>query len=278
MAIHNEFAVVVLSGASRSKQSKDPVPALQRLYAQSPIARVSPEAIAVSGVLGPVAAAGKEFSEAQKAARDGMLGYAHSIDRYGDYGWAIYGNTHSEELMNPRAAGVPGGRPSLHRVWNNNHYQHVSTSWRLFALNEDPRLLDWARVCTDNYASIGQVRYDGQRGHLDGNNRLQAGPEVKYHNPGAFWHCKAFVPWGGRDFGMDRDDDDSGLTGHWPDPSGLLFAWLFDANRWAKDGYELWLDHVQFPTTGTRREINTTLVHAITAYEYQPKPEILAAI
>jgi hypothetical protein len=163
-------------------------------------------------------------------------------------------------------------------VWNNNHYQHVSTSWRLFALNEDPQLLDWARICADNYASIGEVRYDGARGHLDGNHKLVPGPEVKYHNPGAFWHCKAFVPWGGRDFGMDRNDDDSGLTGHWPDPSGLLFAWLFDANRWAKDGYELWLDHVKFPATGTRREINTTLVHAITAYEYRPNPETLAAI
>ncbi|MBI3840005.1 MAG: hypothetical protein HY288_18950 [Planctomycetia bacterium] len=278
VAIHNEFALAFLPGSTKSKDSNDQVARLQRLYAQSPIARVSPEAIAVSGVLGPVAAAGDEFPEVQRAARDGMLGYAHSIERYGDYGWAIYGNTHHEELMNPKAAGVPGGRPSLHRVWNNNHYQHVSTSWRLFALNEDPRLLDWARICTDNYASIGQVRYDGRRGHLDGNNKLQPGPEVKFHNPGAFWHCKAFVPWGGRDFGMDRNDDDSGLTGHWPDPSGLLFAWLFDANRWAKDGYELWLENVKFPTTGTRREINTTLVHAITAYEYQPKPEILAAI
>jgi hypothetical protein len=278
VAIHNEFALAFLPASTNAKLGNDQVARLQQLYVQSPIARVSPEAMAVSGVLGPVAAAGKDFPEVQKAVRDGMLGYAHSIERYGDYGWAIYGNTHSEELMNPKAAGVPGGRPSLHRVWNNNHYQHVSTSWRLFALNEDPRLLDWARICTDNYASIGEVRYDGGRGHLDGNQKPVPGPQVKYHNPGAFWHCKAFVPWGGRDFGMDRNDTDSGLTGHWPDPSGLLFAWLFDANRWAKDGYDLWLDNVKFPTTGTRREINATLVHAITAYEYQPKPEILAAI
>ncbi len=172
--------------------------------------------------------------------------------------------------MNPQAAGVPGGRPSLHRVWNNNHYQHVSTSWRLYALDADREMLNWSRICTDYYASMGQVRYDGQRGRLDGDGKQIPGPQVKYHNPGAFWHCKAPVPWGGRDFGMDHNDNDSGLTGHWPDPSGLLYAWLIDANRWAKDGYELWLQNVKFPTEGTRREINTTLVHAITAYEYRP--------
>ncbi|HEV3137896.1 MAG TPA: hypothetical protein VGZ26_08320, partial [Pirellulales bacterium] len=268
VTIHNEFALAFLSGSANSKLGDDQAARLQRLYAQSPIARMSPEALAVSGALGPVAAAGKDFPEVQKTVRDGMLGYARSIPRYGDYGWAIYGNTHHEELMNPKAAGVPGGRPSLHRVWNNNHYQHVSTSWRMFAMDDDPRLLEWARICTDNYTSIGQVRYDGGRGHVDGSHKRLPGPDVKHHDPGAFWHCKAFVPWGGRDFGMDRNDADSGLTGHWPDPSGLLLAWLFDANRWAKDGYELWLDHVKFPTGGTRREVNTALVHAITAYEY----------
>ncbi len=180
--------------------------------------------------------------------------------------------------MNPAAAGVPGGRPSLHRVWSNNHYQHVSTSWRLAALDGHPKLLDWARICTDNYASIGQVRYAGLKGRVDGNGAHVPGAEFKYHNPGAFWHCKAFVPWGGRGYGMDRNDDDSGLTGHWPDPSGLLYAWLFDANRWAKDGYDLWLANVAFPTGGWRREINTSLVHAITAYEYQPNETTLAAI
>jgi hypothetical protein len=139
-------------------------------------------------------------------------------------------------------------------------------------------LLHWARVATDNYASIGQVRYDALRGRVDGRGQHHPGPGVKYHNPGAFWHCKGFVPWGGRDYGMDSNDTDSGLTGHWPDPSALLFAWLIDANRWAKEGYELWLANVKFPSEGARREINTTLVHAITAYEYQPTPDKLAAI
>src|SRR4051812_23438399 len=107
---------------------------------------MSAKYIAASGVFGPVAAAGAEFPEVQRAARDGFLGHSRSIERYDDYGWAIYGNTHHEELMNPTAAGIPGGRPSLHRIWNNNHYQQVSIAWRMCALDEDPRILQLARV------------------------------------------------------------------------------------------------------------------------------------
>lgn len=277
-AMHNEFALLVLPQDKRGAAAQKEVAAYERLYAESPIARASPARMAESGALGPVAAAGESFADVERAVHDGMLGYARSIERYADYGWSIYGNAHHEELMNPTVAGVPGGRPSLHRVWSNNHYQHISTSWQLFLLHGDRHLLDWARIATDNYASIGQVRYDALRGHTDGKGQRHPGPGVKYHNPGAFWHCKAFVPWGGRDFGMDSNDTDSGLTGHWPDPSALLMAWFVDADRWAKDGYELWLANVKFPSEGSRREINTTLVHAITAYEYQPQPETLTAI
>ncbi|HEX3726670.1 MAG TPA: hypothetical protein VHV08_10525 [Pirellulales bacterium] len=277
MAMHNEFALLLESGSGGNATEADPS-SWQQLYARDPIARVSPEAVAVSGVFGNVAALGSDYPQLQRTVKDGMLGYAQSIERYGDYGWAIYGNAHSEEYMNPLTAGVTGGRPSLHRVWTNNHYQHVSTSWRLASLSSDERLWEWARICSDYYASVGQVRYDPLQGYVDGREVRHAGPEVKYHHPGAFWHCKAFVPWGGRDYGMDTDDVDADLIGHWPDPSSLLLAWLLDANRWAKDGYDLWRSQVKFPTRGTRREINTTLVHAITAYEYEPKAETLAAI
>jgi hypothetical protein len=278
VAMHNEFALTWLPADGPGPRDDKHLAALQGLYAQSPLVRVSPNAVAISGVLGPVAPNGPEFAEQHRTARDATLGFAKSIERYGDYGWSIYGNAHHEELMNPAVAGVPGGRPSLHRIWNNNHYQHVSTSWRLYAMAGDPQLLQWARICTDNYSSIGQVRYDSMSGYTDGKGQHQPGPDIKYHNPGGFYHCKGLVPWGGRDYGMDANDVDAALTGHWPDPSSLLLAWLFDANRWAKDGYELWLRNVKLPTGNSRREINTSLVHAITAYEYQPDPTTLAAI
>ena len=275
-SIHNEFALAVVPDAADAKRADEYLDQLERLYVQNPVARVSPTALAESGVLGPIAAAGKGFGELDGTAVDGMLGYAHAIERYGDYGWAIYGNSHHEELMNPAAAGVPGGRPSLHRVWSNNHYQHVSTSWRLWATSGDPRMLSWARTCTNNYASIGQVRYD-KKWYRDAQSTDRR-PSVKYHFPGAFYHCKGLVPWGGRDYRMDAMDIDAALVGHWPDPSSLLLAWLLDANRWAKDGYDLWYRELKLPASGGAREGNQTMVHLITAYEYQHDPRFLNSI
>jgi hypothetical protein len=276
VAMRNQFALAIVPDAADSQALDERLDRLARLYLQNPTVRVSPRAIADSGALGPVAAAGHGFDELEDAAVRVMLGYARSIPRYGDYGWAIYGNTHHAELMNPAAAGVAGGRPSLHRVWNNNHYQHVNTSWRLWALNGDQRLLDWARTCTDNYASIGQVRYDKQWFELGPGQPRR--PSVKYHYPGGFYHCKGLLPWGGRGYGMPAHDVDCYWTGHWPDPTALLLAWLLDADRWAKDGFELWLAEVKLPKGGSAREANATLVQLIEAYQYQPKPEILESI
>jgi hypothetical protein len=277
VSMRNEFALAVVPEGADAQALDDRLDRLARLYVQNPTARVSPGEIAASGALGPVAAAGSHpFDQLEQTAVRNMLGYARSIPRYGDYGWAIYGNTHHGELMNPSAAGVAGGRPSLHRVWNNNHYQHVSTSWRLWALNGDGRLLGWARTCTDNYTSIGQVRYDKQWFALPPDQPRR--PSVKYHYPGAFYHCKGLVPWGGRPYGVEANDVDAYWTGHWPDPTALLLAWLLDADRWAKDGYELWLSEVKLPKGGSSREANTTLVHMIQAYQYRPKPEFLEAI
>src|SRR5690606_28453515 len=103
-----------------------------------------------------VAIANGPFAEMEKVVVNGVVGCANSIPRNRDYGWAIYGNIHHDELMGYAFDGNVIGRPSLHRVWNNNHYQHVSTAWYLWGLDGDPRLLQWARLCSDNYASIGQ--------------------------------------------------------------------------------------------------------------------------
>lgn len=278
VSLRNEFALVILPDAADAQALDARLGKLEQLYLQDPAARVSPAAMAASGAFGPVAAAGHGFDEFEDTAVRSVLGFAHSVVRYGDYGWAIYGNTHHAELMNPAAAGVPGGRPSLHRVWNNNHYQHVSTAWQVWALNGDPRLLQWARTSTDNYASIGEMRYDKKwYQQPPGKSRR---PSVKFHYPGAFYHCKGLVPWGGRDYGMPEatDDVDAHWTGHWTDPAALLLAWLLDADRWSKDGYDLWLSEVQLPTGGVAREANSTLVQEIQAYQYEPRPEFLESI
>lgn len=281
ISMHNEFALAVVAESETAKQTDDYLSRLHELFVLNPLCRMSPQHLALTKVLGEAAGAASDarhdpFAAMEQFVVDGMLGYARSIERYNDYGWAIYGNTHHEELMNPNNAGIPQGRPTLHRVWNNNHYEHCSTSWRLFALNGDARMLTWARTCTDTFASVGMVRYDKQWDR-DADNP-QRRPSIKYHKPGSFFHCKGLVPWGGRDYGMDKDDVDASDWGHWIDPSALLLAWLIDANRWALDGYQLWRTNLKTPTHSTPREINNTLVHLIQAYEFQPDEQLLELI
>jgi hypothetical protein len=276
VSLRNEFALLVVP-PEQNAAPLDYLEKFQRLYVQNPTARVSPNAVASSGAFGPVAAAGQDFAAVERTVVSGLLGYLGSIPRYGDYGWAIYGNAHHEEFMDYSVDGRRVGRPSLHRVWNNGHYQHVSTAWQVWGLNGDARMLQLARLCTDNYASIGQVRFDKQWHETDPADPKRR-PSVKFHRPGAFYHCKGLIPWGGRDYGMETLDVDADLTGHWPDPTALLYAWLFDADRWSKDGYELWLAEVKFPNSGTRREINHTLVQAMNAYDYAPNEKTLTCI
>ncbi len=277
VSMHNSFALAITPTGSSADETRDYLDKLQLLYLQSPIARVSPQTIAASGVFGPTLGATSQFAEMEHVVVRGLLGTVRSIPRYGDYGWAIYGNLHHFEIMDYKVDGVRVGRPSLHRVWNNNHYQQCTTLWQVWGLNGDPRLLEIARLCTDNYASIGQVRYDKQWYQTDPDDP-QRRPGIKYHFPGALYHCKALVPWGSRGYGMDAGDVDASLAAHFPDPSALLFAWLLDADRWCKDGYDLWRENVRFPTSGTRREINHTFVQALNLYEYAPDEKTLAAI
>lgn len=275
-SMRSEFALVVVDDGEATAVDEH-LTGLHQLYLLNPTARVSPQALADSGVLGPVAPANEALAETERAVVDGLLGYARSIPRYGDYGWGIYGNVHTLEIMNYSVGGRRVGRPSLHRVWINSHYQHITATWQAWGLNGDQRLLQLARVYTDNYASIGQIRYDKGVSEADPNDPNRR-PSVRYHWPGGFYHCKALLPWGTRSFETEATDTDAALWGHWPDPSALLWAWYYDADRWAKDGYDLWRSQVRLSRTGTRREMNHTLVQALTLYDYEPTDELLGDI
>ncbi len=275
-SMRNEFALVVADDGD-PKSVDEHLERLHQLYLLNPTARVSPQALADSGALGPVAPASEPLAETERVVVDGLLGYARSISRYGDYGWGIYGNVHSLEMLNYSVDGRRVGRPSLHRVWINSHYQHVTATWQAWGLNGDQRLLQLARVYTDNYGSIGQIRYDKAINEGDPNEPKRRA-SVRYHWPGGFYHCKALLPWGSRSYEDDAMDTDAALWGHWPDPSALLSAWLYDADRWAKDGYDIWRSQVRLSRTGTRREMNQTLVQAMNLYDYEPTDELLSDI
>jgi hypothetical protein len=248
-------------------------------YEVAPIALLNPVDSCATGVMGPIAAAypsdSPQIGQVDAFVQKALLGWANQSHRYLDYGQFIWGNFHHDELMNEV-------RPSYHRVWNNNHYQYGSTLFREVFRRGDAGLLPLARRVASNYATVNQVSYDPMTGYTNGSGQQVAGPCIKSHYPGAFYHCKGILPWGGRDWGMDKDDLDIALWGHWPDPSCLLYAWLIDADWWCKASYELWADAIsvpgQMPTSGTKREINTTLVHAITLYEFRHDPYIKTCI
>lgn len=240
-------------GMLLGNNTPDEISEFQKAYNENPIGIMEPVYTAQSNAVGQVAEL-NSFNEIDSVAVNGILGQYNQIDRYKDYGWHIYGNMHHAQLINEN-------RPSLHRSWKNGHYQDTRMGWNLFLLNGSPDLLKWARIVTDNYCSVGQCKI------TDKSN-------FKQHQAGGFWHCKGLLPWGSRDWGMDQDDSDCMLYGHWVDPSSLLFSWLIDADYWSKDGYELWFNNIKWPQPGTAREFNTTLVHAIIAYEYKPTYEL----
>ena len=232
-----------------------------KLYKDNPIGIIEPSEAVRTNVFGPIAPyldhESEEIAKVDSWVNRAAKGNFGSIARYGDYGVFNWGNLHSDEFISK-------GRPSLHRCYSNNHYGFNSVLWMLFFRSADYDILKWIRIANDYYAEIGQVRYDQLAGKPDGT----PGPETKHHMPGAFWHCKGGVPFGGRDYGMDANDIDADLIGHWPDPTSLLWGWLINACDFSRDGYEIWADNVAFRSSGWAREVNTSIVHAIYLYEY----------
>ena len=199
-----------------------------------------------SKVFGPINIT-NESNETDNLVTNGIHGCEKSYERFAAYGAFIFGNQFSDELLKEN-------RPSLHHCWSNNHYQACSIMWLHTFRSCKYNIIRYARRITDYYASIGMIRYDE--------------PEIRFHQLGAFYNCKGVLPWGSRAYGMDDNDIDADLIGHWPDPSSLLYSWLIDANYWHKDGYDLWTSNVKPYTEGSNRDVNTTLVHTLTLFEY----------
>lgn len=263
IAVHNEFALII-----------DGVDVDVTDYNLNPIGMVINLETEVFGKVAPVNNDIPEFLAVDKICKDMIRGCELSATRFRAFGMWIFGNSHHDELINEY-------RPSLHRVWSNNHYQQSSIFWLHAFRSGDYEILRWARRATEYYSSIGQVKYDQLAGYYDGNNVHRPDvPETKFHRPGAFYHCKGVLPWGGRDYGMDSNDVDADLIGHWIDPSSLLYSWVIDANLWSRDAYSLWDTNVRsrLYTSGTRRDVNTTLVHAITLYQHTHDDVLLANI
>ena len=262
LAIGNEFALLFAKAGDVGQ-----LPAWSQMFQRDPAALASPQWNADSGAFGDIAPADRErFGPQEDSFEKGWLSWTKCVERGNEYGMWIYPDTHT--YWN-----VADNAPGLHRVWHSSHYHEVGNTWPAYFRTGSPDLLRWARANTDHFINIDTVNY----GSLNKEGR----PTFKQHIAGAMYHCKAPTPWGSRDYGMDRNDTDIGLWGHWVDPDAPLWYWYIGSNPRAKDVYDLWAGSGRkwgAPLGGTRREACTSLAYALTYYQATWDADILPSI
>lgn len=261
LAISNEF--LVLFGDETEIESPE---GWSRLFDQDPTGLAPPGWNARTGAMGDLAGADDpRFAPTEEAIEKAFLSYTRSVERGSAYGLFNYADTHT--YWNVRE-----GSADLHRVWHNSHYHEAGKTWLLYFRSGSQDLLRWARASTDHYVNVDTI-----------NAAFPDDPAaaLKFHVPGAMYHCKGQTHWGGEAYGMQRRDGHAGLWGHWVDPDAALWCWTLDANPAARDVYETWRSSIRkygLPLTGVAREINTTLAYAVNLYRATWDADLLPAI
>jgi hypothetical protein len=268
LAIGNEFEIRFMDADAPAASPLSPgsLAKLAALIQQDPAARTPAAWNARTEALERTAAPDPRFQAVEETFEKGMLAYNASVDRGEDYGMWIWADTHTYWK-------VGENRASLHRVWQNSHYHQVGNAWQMWFRSDTPELLRWARIFSDHYRNVSTINYTT----LDENGRSP----LKFHRPGAMYHCKGCTPWGSEAEGMARHDTHAATWGHWTDPDAHLWAWQMDAEPRAKDLYDLWLGSVKrwgILSSGVRREANNTLAMACNAYEATWDADFLPAI
>ncbi len=258
VVIANDFAVFI-SDPERAGE----LPRRAALLQRDPAARTTPEWNAATGAMGKVAPADrKHFAAMEEAVEKGYLSHTRCIERGKEYGMWNYADTHTYWDVARDSA-------QLHRVWHNSHYHEMGKTWLMYYRTGSPDLLRWARPSTDHWMNVDTINYADPKA------------PIKFHTPGAQYHCKGLTHWGAEATGMTRRDGHAGLSGHWVDPDAFLWCWYLDGNPRAREVYQLWADSFLsrgLPTRGTRREANTTLAVIMTWYQATWNPNLLPAI
>lgn len=265
VTFQTEFAINL--GATSGSQYQD-------LWEAKPIGHRSPAIACATKVMGPIGAYGSTYTESDDLAKQTLIGSFNNEHRYNLKGWHVFGNAHHDEYPFR-------GRPSYHRLWSNNHYGITRALWTNWFASADKELLEHARKSTDNTSNITQIRH------------TPAVDSGRCRYEGAIYHCKSWIPWGFRASGQLSygDELDTSFCSHFAYADSLLLAFYMDADYWAKDGYDLWLNGIgrytgpagsvgfRWPITSYGREVNTSLYQALIAYEYNPTQSgVLAGI
>ena len=215
------------------------------LVQESPIATPAPEWLeAVQPMTsGPIAARGADFPEIEAAVKRAVIGF-FNLGRLSNFtGKFNYGDTHHEWILRE-------DRPSAYRTCYSNHYYSLTTIFTLYLRSGDRDLLALGRRLLDHAVSVDAIRSPTYAG---------------------FYH-KGIYHWAGP----------TEPNGHHPDLEGILLGALVADDRYALDGYKVWLTYfwnvLYCELTGRERNAHCDLVRLVHLFQQEWDVRMLPAI
>jgi YetA-like protein len=192
---------------------------------------------------GPIAAQGTDFPEIEAAIKRAVIGF-YNLGQLSNFtGKFNYGDTHHAWVL-------PEDRPSAYRTCYSNHYYSVTTIFTLFLRSGDADLLALGRRVLDHAVSVDAIRDTNYAG---------------------FYH-KGIYHWAGP----------TEPNGHHPDLEGILLGALVADDRYALDGYKLWLTYfwkvLYCELAGRERDAHCDLIRLVHLFQQEWDVRVLPAM
>lgn len=192
---------------------------------------------------GPIAAEGTDFPEIEAAVKRAVLGF-YNLGQLSNFtGKFNYGDTHHAWMLAEE-------RPSAYRTCYSNHYYSLTTIFTLYLRSGDAELLALGRLALDHAVSVDAIRDPNYAG---------------------FYH-KGICHWAGP----------TEPNGHHADLEGILLGSLVTDDRYALDGYKLWLTYfwnvMYCELAGRERDAHCDLIRLVHLFQQEWDVRMLPAM
>ena len=239
LCIHNDL---VMSFAPRKDAPSKRGPTLSYLADEDPHAAPDPAYTCGTGVFGPMLHADMQsFGQLETMLEKGFESLSSRTLVNNEYGQFIFGGEHTYWYYwkTPPHAGI-------HRVWITGHYQIARMPLVQYARTGNPLYLRWGRTFGASLRDISIVHYVSEERRF------------KYHQLGAMYHCKGFVPWGG----------DAHVAAHPTSMDFLAYDYYLTGNRRSRDVMLEWVEGLKIASPGGHgtREGIQPLADMVVAY------------
>jgi hypothetical protein len=215
------------------------------LFLQNPLAMPSANWLETAQPMtsGPIAAQGTDFPEIEAAVKRAVIGFFNLGQLSNFTGKFNYGETHHAWVL-------PEDRPSAYRTCYSNHYYSLTTIFTLYLRSGDPDLLALGRRVLNHAVSVDAIRDANYAG---------------------FYH-KGIYHWAGP----------TEPNGHHADLEGILLGALVADDRYALDGYKLWLTYfwnvLYCELAGRERDPHCDLIRLVHLFQQEWDVRMLPAI